>query len=117
MKRNISFLVLTAVCVISMLLIAGCQEENSPAQDRKTKLENFELKNTIKQKDAEIKELKAHLVEIDKERKKLQAGVDKELIAAMEKLAASAQAPNSELEKLRAENQALKQMLKLLEKK
>lgn len=117
MKKNISILLVTAVCVISMILIAGCQEENTPAQERKVKLENFELKNTIKQKDAEIKELKGQLADSEKARDRLQAGADKEIMGALEELAASAQATTPEVEQLRKENQALREMLKLLQEK
>jgi len=98
---------------LALLLMAGCQEENS-AQARKIKLENFELKNVIKQKDAEIVKLKSELAECKKERKSLQKGVDEEIVGALQELAASAEADSSEIEKLRQENKALKEMIKLL---
>ena len=110
MKRTI--LLLTLATAISMtMLLTGCGEQNLTTQQRQAKLlanDNLQLKNELKAKDKEIK-VQMNLV---KDCKKQNARAQEQSGDSLGKMLKIMAETNIELEKLKAENAALKQKLK-----
>ena len=107
MKRTILLLTLASVFSMTMLL-TGCGEENLTAQQRKAKLlanDNLQLKKQLKDKDKEIKAQMDLVKDCKKENARAQE-VSGDTMGKMLKIVAET---NIELEKLKAENAALKQ--------
>lgn len=110
MKRTILLLTLSVAISMTMLL-TGCQEQDLSAQDRKAKLlanDNLELKNQLKDKDKDIKAQ----VKLLSDCKKENASIRGENGEAMIKLLQLLNDATIELDKVNAENTALKKKIK-----
>lgn len=106
---------LTALLVSMLFVIAvsGCQEDNSPAKDRRANLIGSEnLRIQLRDKDAKIADLQSQLDKCTKENATLKAQATKSAEGFMQMFIAT----NQKTVALEKENAVLKAKIKELEK-
>ncbi|MCK4999542.1 MAG: hypothetical protein KAS23_08400 [Anaerohalosphaera sp.] len=112
MKKHTMLLLLTCIS-LQMIVIAGCQESNSPKNDRQVRLivnENIELKEQLQAKDREIQHQKDLLADCQKKNETIVSQSNDAATGFIVMLQESTKA-------LQMENNALKQRIKELEAK
>ena len=102
-------LVLTIGMVAIVMLIAGCEEQQSiPKKSRLVATENQQLKEQLQQREQEIEKQKELVAKCQKEKEVLRESVNRSTSVLMEHFTVENEALKARVEELQKENDRLK---------
>ena len=115
MRKSVSTVCAFAVCMLILAVSMGCEENNLPdaKKSRLIAVENMQLKEQIKQRDAEIEKQKQLLAECEAEKNKLHQLKQEHVGQLMGTALAGFSEENQQLKR---ENESLKAQVEALKK-